>query len=159
MCLRLHGGGAGAASHVHDFDVAGAPVSIEVVAWCEACLPLLIQPNADATSYVVSGGPGAPLRSVGNSRRPAACCRTDLFEEVVEAHRRLRRAVLTASSSFVRPFPCEMCVTNRSRSMAAPTKRNRSEEPDKQRFRGDPHDLIVFDEGTDFLEFKYLSLS
>ena len=26
------------------------------------------------------------------------------------------------------------------------------QESDKQRFKGDPHDLIVFDEGTDFLE-------
>jgi hypothetical protein len=26
---------------------------------------------------------------------------------------------------------------------------------DKQRFKGDPHDLIVFDEGTDFLESQY----
>ena len=25
------------------------------------------------------------------------------------------------------------------------------QESDKQRFKGDPHDLIVFDEGTDFL--------
>jgi hypothetical protein len=39
--------------------------------------------------------------------------------------------------------------------MTAPTARNRSEEPDKQRFKGDPHDLIVFDEGTDFLESQY----
>ena len=29
------------------------------------------------------------------------------------------------------------------------------QESDKQRFKGDPHDLIVFDEGTDFLEFQY----
>jgi len=29
------------------------------------------------------------------------------------------------------------------------------QESDKQRFRGDPHDLIVFDEGTDFLESQY----
>lgn len=28
-------------------------------------------------------------------------------------------------------------------------------ETDKQRFKGDPHDLIVFDEGTDFLESQY----
>lgn len=28
-------------------------------------------------------------------------------------------------------------------------------ESDKQRFKGDPHDLIVFDEGTDFLESQY----
>jgi hypothetical protein len=28
-------------------------------------------------------------------------------------------------------------------------------EQDKQRFKGDPHDLIVFDEGTDFLESQY----
>ncbi len=28
-------------------------------------------------------------------------------------------------------------------------------EADKQRFKGDPHDLIVFDEGTDFLESQY----
>lgn len=28
-------------------------------------------------------------------------------------------------------------------------------EDDKQRFKGDPHDLIVFDEGTDFLESQY----
>ena len=26
------------------------------------------------------------------------------------------------------------------------------QESDKQRFKGDPHDLIIFDEGTDFLE-------
>jgi hypothetical protein len=29
------------------------------------------------------------------------------------------------------------------------------QESDKQRFKGDPHDLIVFDEGTDFLESQY----
>lgn len=29
------------------------------------------------------------------------------------------------------------------------------QEGDKQRFKGDPHDLIVFDEGTDFLESQY----
>lgn len=29
------------------------------------------------------------------------------------------------------------------------------QENDKQRFKGDPHDLIVFDEGTDFLESQY----
>lgn len=29
------------------------------------------------------------------------------------------------------------------------------QEADKQRFKGDPHDLIVFDEGTDFLESQY----
>jgi hypothetical protein len=29
------------------------------------------------------------------------------------------------------------------------------QETDKQRFKGDPHDLIVFDEGTDFLESQY----
>lgn len=28
-------------------------------------------------------------------------------------------------------------------------------ESDKQRFKGDPHDLIIFDEGTDFLESQY----
>src|SRR5262249_6101375 len=28
-------------------------------------------------------------------------------------------------------------------------------ESDKQRFKGDPHDLIVFDEGTDFVESQY----
>ena len=28
-------------------------------------------------------------------------------------------------------------------------------ESDKQRFKGDPHDLIVFDEGTDFLESQF----
>lgn len=28
-------------------------------------------------------------------------------------------------------------------------------EDDKQRFKGDPHDLIIFDEGTDFLESQY----
>lgn len=28
-------------------------------------------------------------------------------------------------------------------------------EVDKQRFKGDPHDLIVFDEGSDFLESQY----
>lgn len=28
-------------------------------------------------------------------------------------------------------------------------------EGDKQRFKGDPHDLIVFDEGTDFLESQF----
>lgn len=28
-------------------------------------------------------------------------------------------------------------------------------EDDKQRYKGDPHDLIVFDEGTDFLESQY----
>lgn len=28
-------------------------------------------------------------------------------------------------------------------------------EADKQRFKGDPHDLIVFDEGTDFLESQF----
>lgn len=28
-------------------------------------------------------------------------------------------------------------------------------ESDKQRFKGDPHDLIVFDEGSDFLESQY----
>jgi hypothetical protein len=29
------------------------------------------------------------------------------------------------------------------------------QEDDKQRYKGDPHDLIVFDEGTDFLESQY----
>lgn len=29
------------------------------------------------------------------------------------------------------------------------------QEVDKQRFKGDPHDLIVFDEGSDFLESQY----
>src|SRR3954449_11912436 len=29
------------------------------------------------------------------------------------------------------------------------------QETDKQRFKGDPHDPIVFDEGTDFLESQY----
>lgn len=29
------------------------------------------------------------------------------------------------------------------------------QEDDKQRFKGDPHDLIVFDEGTDFLESQF----
>jgi hypothetical protein len=29
------------------------------------------------------------------------------------------------------------------------------QESDKQRFKGNPHDLIVFDEGTDFLESQY----
>lgn len=29
------------------------------------------------------------------------------------------------------------------------------QESDKQRFKGDPHDLIVFDEGTDFLESQF----
>lgn len=29
------------------------------------------------------------------------------------------------------------------------------QESDKQRFKGDPHDLIIFDEGTDFLESQY----
>ena len=29
------------------------------------------------------------------------------------------------------------------------------QEADKQRFKGDPHDLIVFDEGTDFIESQY----
>ena len=29
------------------------------------------------------------------------------------------------------------------------------QESDKQRFKGDPHDLIIFDEGTDFLELQY----
>src|SRR3954463_7008264 len=29
------------------------------------------------------------------------------------------------------------------------------QESDKQRFKGDPHDLIVFNEGTDFLESQY----
>ena len=29
------------------------------------------------------------------------------------------------------------------------------QESDKQRFKGDPHDLIVFDEGTDFLHSQY----
>ena len=29
------------------------------------------------------------------------------------------------------------------------------QESDKQRFKGDPHDLIGFDKGTDFLEFQY----
>jgi hypothetical protein len=29
------------------------------------------------------------------------------------------------------------------------------QESDEQRFKGDPHDMIVFDEGTDCLEFQY----
>ena len=29
------------------------------------------------------------------------------------------------------------------------------QESDKQRFKSDPHDLIVFDEGTDFLKSQY----
>jgi hypothetical protein len=29
------------------------------------------------------------------------------------------------------------------------------QESDKQRFKGDPHDLLVFDEGTDFLESQF----
>lgn len=29
------------------------------------------------------------------------------------------------------------------------------QESDKQRFKGDPHDLIIFDEGADFLESQY----
>lgn len=29
------------------------------------------------------------------------------------------------------------------------------QESDKQRFKGDPHDLIIFDEGSDFLESQY----
>lgn len=29
------------------------------------------------------------------------------------------------------------------------------QESDKQRFKGDPHDLIIFDEGTDFLESQF----
>jgi hypothetical protein len=29
------------------------------------------------------------------------------------------------------------------------------QESDKQRFKGDPHDVIVFDEDTDFLESQY----
>jgi hypothetical protein len=32
------------------------------------------------------------------------------------------------------------------------------QESDKQRFKGDPHDLIVFDEGTDFSSLNIVSL-
>ncbi len=32
-------------------------------------------------------------------------------------------------------------------------------ESDKQRFKGDPHDLIVFDEGSDFLESQYVFIT
>lgn len=33
------------------------------------------------------------------------------------------------------------------------------DEADKQRFKGDPHDLIVFDEGSDFLYSQYIFIS
>ena len=76
---RLLGGRAGAASHAHHLDVDCAPVSMEVVAWRQACPLLLDQRDAGATSRLVPGGPGAALRPVGNSRHPAARRRADLL--------------------------------------------------------------------------------
>ena len=76
---RLLGGRAGAASHAHHVDVDCAPVSVEVVAWRQACPLLLDQRDAGATSRLVPGGPGAALRPVGNSRHPAARRRADLL--------------------------------------------------------------------------------
>ena len=75
----LLGGRAGAASHAHHVDVDCAPVSMEVVAWRQACPLLLDQCDAGATSRLVPGGPGAALRPVGNSRHPAARRRADLL--------------------------------------------------------------------------------
>ena len=70
--LRLLGGRAGAASHARHVDVDCAPVSMEVVAWRQACALLLDQRDAGATSGLVPGGPRAALRPVGNPRHPAA---------------------------------------------------------------------------------------
>jgi NADPH2:quinone reductase len=75
---RLHRGRAGATSPAHHPDVDGAPVSLELVAWRQACPRLLDQCDAGATSRLVPGGPGAALRPVGNSRHPAVRRRADL---------------------------------------------------------------------------------
>src|SRR5215831_11550930 len=77
--LRLLGGRAGAPSLAHHVDVDCALVSMEVVAWRQACTFLLDQRDAGATSRLVPGGPGAALRPVGNSRHPAARRRADLL--------------------------------------------------------------------------------
>ena len=76
---RLLGGRAGAARHARDPHVHCAPVSVEVLAWRQACPLLLDHCDAGATSRLVPGGPGAALRPVGKSRHPAARRRADLL--------------------------------------------------------------------------------
>jgi len=73
--VRLHGGGAGAASPAHAVDVGGATVFVfvAVVAWRQACPRLFNQCDAGATSRLVPGGPRAALRPVGGWRHPTAC--------------------------------------------------------------------------------------
>src|SRR5262249_59806989 len=77
LLLRVLGGRAGATTHAHHLDVDSAPVSMEVVAWRQACPRLLDQCDAGATSRLVPGGLGAALRPIGNSRHPAARRRAD----------------------------------------------------------------------------------
>jgi NADPH:quinone reductase-like Zn-dependent oxidoreductase len=77
--LRLLGGRAGAASHVHHVDVDSAPVFVEMVVWRQASPLLFDQCDAGATSRLVPGGPGAALRPIGNWRDPAARRRADLL--------------------------------------------------------------------------------
>ena len=77
--LRLLGGRAGAASYADHVDVDCAPVSVEVVAWRQACPLLLDQRDAGATSRLVPGGPRAAVRAADNSRHPAARRRADLL--------------------------------------------------------------------------------
>jgi NADPH2:quinone reductase len=70
---------AGQTSYAHRVDVDSAVVSMEVVAWWQACPLLLDQRDASATSLLVPGGPGAALRAVGNARNPAPRRRADLL--------------------------------------------------------------------------------
>ena len=70
LCLRLHGGRAGAASPRHHFDMDSACVSMkavaELVVWRQAPPHLLDKPDAGAASRLVPGGPGTALRPVAN---------------------------------------------------------------------------------------------
>jgi NADPH:quinone reductase-like Zn-dependent oxidoreductase len=79
LCAYGYLAGVGATSHAHYVGLDCAPVSMEVVAWWQACPLLLDQRDASATSRLVPGGSGAALRPVGNSRHPAARRGVDLL--------------------------------------------------------------------------------
>ena len=129
---RLLGGRAGAASHAHHLDVDCAPVSVEVVAWRQACPLLLDQCDAGATSRLVPGGPGAALRPVGNCAPSGRASPSGSPSMRSPRHTAVsRRAVSRASSSCARTSRRDAtgCRFSASRALLPSRSRPRPERP------------------------------